>query len=141
MMFTGSSCTTRSAGGWQPNAQICRPWSLIGAHTLIGKEPRVLYCIWAVLVTGNKRFIRCVEEYRMSQAARPDMRRWKLDDELPEPEYNPESIDVTNEVLQAMPRRNPALWNYLGDRPANLLLARRTLDQEPLPLELTYDYE
>ncbi|XP_046675085.1 uncharacterized protein LOC124363864 isoform X2 [Homalodisca vitripennis] len=65
----------------------------------------------------------------------------KLDDELPEPEYNPESIDVTNEVLQAMPRRNPALWNYLGDRPANLLLARRTLDQEPLPLELTYDYE
>ncbi|XP_046675083.1 uncharacterized protein LOC124363864 isoform X1 [Homalodisca vitripennis] len=71
---------------------------------------------------------------------RPHVDR-KLDDELPEPEYNPESIDVTNEVLQAMPRRNPALWNYLGDRPANLLLARRTLDQEPLPLELTYDYE
>lgn len=43
--------------------------------------------------------------------------------------------------LMPLPRHSlgPALWSYLADRPANLLLARRKPDSDTL--ELAYDYE
>lgn len=43
--------------------------------------------------------------------------------------------------LLPLPRHSlgPALWSYLADRPANLLLARRKPDSDTL--ELAYDYE
>lgn len=71
----------------------------------------------------------------------------KSDDELSlmDQEYLP--MDDALQPLQPLqpllplPRHSlgPALWSYLADRPANLLLARRKPDSDTL--ELAYDYE
>ncbi|XP_054266969.1 uncharacterized protein LOC128989128 [Macrosteles quadrilineatus] len=121
------------------------PWSLLclgvmGALLLLSCDvapgPAGVNC---------RRFVyhpvcRGVAAKRAESPAAQDHRRLHREDdrkeeEGPDPEYIP--VPVNLELSgEPLPRR--ALWSYLSERPANVLMAHRKLEPDALDL---YDYE